>query len=149
MTPIRTRPRSATLVGLGLVAGAFVALVGISLTNAIVYYVTPTELGADPASGAVRLYGIVEPGSVSWNASEATLSFRITDGMTTIEVSSTSLPTGLFRDGIGVILAGRSTGPGAFEAGEILVKHSEVYEPLRPGETPPPGLLDALREDNP
>lgn len=143
------RPRLATLLGLALVVGAFIALVTISLTSALVYYVTPTELASNPRTGAVRLYGIVEPGSVRWDAAASTLSFRVTDGSTTIAVASRSLPTGLFRDGIGVVLAGRANGSGAFAADEILVKHSEVYEPLMPGETPPAGLLDTLREDSP
>lgn len=143
------RPRNATLVGLGLVAGAFVALVGISLTSALVYYVTPTELAADPPTGSVRLYGIVEPGSVNWAASSSTLSFRITDGTTTMAVVSRSLPTGLFRDGIGVVLAGHATGAGDFAADEVLVKHSEVYQPLGPGQTPPPGLLETIRQEAP
>lgn len=142
------RPRAATLVGLGLVSGAFVALVAISLTSALTYYVTPTELASGARGGAVRLYGVVEPGSVQWKAETATLSFRLTDGTTTMSVTSRSLPTGLFRDGIGVVLAGRPSGPGAFTAEEILVKHSEVYAPLRPGETMPPGLLETIRGSN-
>lgn len=143
------RPGIATLVGLALVVGAFIALVAISLTSALVYYVTPTELAANPPAGNVRLYGIVEPGSVRWDAASSTLSFRITDGRTAVAVASRSLPTGLFRDGIGVVLAGRMTGPNAFRADEVLVKHSEVYQPLKPGETPPPGLLDTLRAESP
>lgn len=139
----------ATLVGLALVVGAFIALVTISLTSALVYYVTPSELASSPPAGAVRLYGIVEPRSVRWDAGSSTLSFRITDGTTTVAVASRSLPTGLFRDGIGVVLSGRADGSGVFAADEILVKHSEVYEPLKSGETPPPGLLDALREERP
>lgn len=144
-----TRPRAVTLVGLALVVGALVALIGVSLTSAIVYYVTPTELSAHPPAGAVRMYGIVTPGSVHWDAAASTLSFRVTDGTTTIAVDSRSLPTALFRDGIGVVLAGRVTGTGAFAADEVLVKHSAVYQPLQPGETPPPGLLDTLRAGNP
>jgi cytochrome c-type biogenesis protein CcmE len=137
------------LIGLVLVVGAFLALVGISLTSGIAYYVTPTELAAAPPSGNVRLYGIVEPGSVRWEATSSTLSFRITDGATTVAVTSRSLPTGLFRDGIGVVLAGRVTAPGTFGADEILVKHSEVYAPLEPGETLPPGLLELIAEEAP
>lgn len=140
------RPRPGTLLGLALVVGAFVALVTVSLTSALVYYVTPSELVRGSTTGAVRLYGIVEPGSVRWDGPSSTLSFRISDGGTTVAVASRSLPTGLFRDGIGVVLTGRADGSGGFTADEILVKHSEVYAPLRPGETPPPGLLDALRE---
>lgn len=40
------RPRIATLAGLALVVGAFAALVGMSLTSAVVYYVTPSEIAS-------------------------------------------------------------------------------------------------------
>lgn len=143
------RSRTATLVGLALVGGAFVALLIISLTNGLVYYVTPTELAERPATDAVRLYGVVEPGSMRWDDAKATVTFRVTDGRTTLAVESQSVPTGLFRGGIGVVLAGKVSGPGMFAASEVLVKHSEVYEPLRPGQTLPPGLLDAIREASP
>lgn len=143
------RPRGATIVGLALVVGAFAALVVISLTSALVYYVTPTELAADARSGGVRLYGVVEPGSVQWVSESSTVSFRVTDGTTTIAVESRSIPTGLFRDGIGVVLAGRLKGSGLFAADEVLVKHSEVYEPLKPGQTLPPGLLETVRRETP
>jgi cytochrome c-type biogenesis protein CcmE len=143
------RPRVATIVGLVLVAGAFAALLAISLGSAIVYYVTPTELTADARTGGVRLYGVVEPGSVQWATESSTVSFRVTDGRTTIAVESRSIPTGLFRDGIGVVLAGRLSGSGLFTADEVLVKHSEVYEPLQPGQTLPPGLLETIRQEAP
>ena len=143
------RPRVGTIVALALVAGAFAALVAISLSGALLYYVTPTELTADARSGGVRLYGLVEPGSVRWDSPSSTVSFRVTDGSTTIDVESRSIPTGLFRDGIGVVLAGRLNGSGLFTADEVLVKHSEVYEPLQPGQTLPPGLLERIREEAP
>lgn len=143
------RPRGATIVGLALVVGAFAALVAISLSSALVYYVTPTELAADARSGGVRLYGVVEPGSVQWVSESSTVSFRVTDGTTTIAVESRSIPTGLFREGIGVVLAGRLTGSGLFTADEVLVKHSEVYQPLKPGQTLPPSLLETVRREAP
>lgn len=139
--------RAATLAALALVAGAFVVLVAIGMTNALVYYVTPTELLSASNGAGVRVYGVVEPGSVRWQADTSTLSFRVTDGTTTLAVRSDALPSGLFRDGIGVVLAGRQ-GQGAFVADEVLVKHSEVYAPLAPGQTVPPGFLDAVREED-
>ena len=141
-------PRSATLVGLLLVVLAFVGLVAISLSSSLVYYVTPSELAAQSRSGSVRLYGVVEPGSVQWNASSSMVSFTVTDGTSTMAVHSSSLPTGLFREGIGVVLAGQASDDGVFVADEILVKHSEVYAPLEPGETMPPGLLETIREES-
>lgn len=142
-------PRGATVVGLLLVVAAFVAMIVISLSSSLVYYVTPSELAADARTGSVRLYGVVEPGSVRWDAASSTVSFTVTDGSSTMEVESRSLPTGLFREGIGVVLAGRASDSGVFLADEVLVKHSEVYAPLQPGQTLPPGLLDTLREATP
>jgi cytochrome c-type biogenesis protein CcmE len=139
------RFRPATLLGLGLVLAALVALAGLALTNAVVYYVTPSELAARSIDGPVRLYGIVVAGSVSYDRSGQVLSFRLSDGQTTEAVTSRFLPTALFRDGIGVVLVGRSVGPGAFSADEILIKHSEVYQPLKPGETIPPDILQQIR----
>ncbi len=139
------RPRIATLVGLGLVVAAFLILVAISLTSALVYYVTPTELAGARPSTTVRLYGVVVAGSVEWNAASRTLVFQVTDGTTTVDVSSTALPTALLRDGVGVVLVGQVTDASHFAADELLVKHSEVYQPLRPGETIPPNILEQIR----
>lgn len=142
---MRRRPRVATLVALALVVAAFATLVAISLTSALVYYVTPTELASARPSSTVRLYGVVVSGSVAWDAAARTLMFQVSDGTTTVDVTSRSLPTALFRDGVGVILVGQATGAHHFVADELLVKHSEVYEPLRPGETIPPNILEQIR----
>ncbi|MBI3747519.1 MAG: cytochrome c maturation protein CcmE [Chloroflexi bacterium] len=139
------RLRPATIIGLGLVLAALVALGGLVATNAVVYYVTPTELAAKPVDGPVRLYGIVVGGSVSYDRASGVLSFRLSDGQTTEAVTSRFLPTALFRDGVGVVLVGRSTAPGAFSADEVLIKHSAVYQPLKPGETIPPDILQQIR----
>ena len=144
-----TASRTATVVGLILVVAAFAGLLAVSLSSSLVYYVTPSELAADARTGPVRLYGVVEPGSVRWDAPSSTVSFRVTDGSSTMAVESQSLPTGLFREGIGVVLAGRASDSGVFLADEVLVKHSEIYAPLQPGQTLPPGLLDTIRGATP
>lgn len=140
MTP---RYRRGTLIGLALLILGLVGLVGVSLTSALVYYVTPTELLARSTTGSVRLYGVVVPGSVRRDAGSAALAFQLTDGTTTLDVVTDSMPTALFRDGIAVVLAGRLGPDRSFTADEVLIKHSEVYQPLKPGETIPPGVLDA------
>ncbi len=136
------RPRRGTLLGFGLVLVAFVALAAISLQSALVYDLTPTEVAARPLGERVRLYGIVVDGSVHFDEPTATLSFAVTDGRSTTAVSTQSIPTALFRDGVAVILAGHLIRSGQFVADELVVKHSEVYAPLAPGETVPPGVLD-------
>lgn len=143
------KARPATVGALLLVVGAFVALGAVAMSSAVVYYVTPTELAARPSADAVRLYGVVVPGSVRLDAGSGEIVFAVTDGTTTTDVSTRSTPTALFRDGVAVILPGRTTADGRFAADELLVKHSEVYDPLLPGETMPPGLLDEIRATEP
>jgi cytochrome c-type biogenesis protein CcmE len=136
------RPRRVTLIGLGLVVVAFVILAAMSLQSALVYDLTPTELDSRPVGERARLYGIVVDGSVQFDDATKTLRFAVTDGRSTTAVSTQSIPTALFRDGVAVVLAGRLTGPGTFAADQLVVKHSEVYAPLAPGQTMPPGVLD-------
>jgi cytochrome c-type biogenesis protein CcmE len=96
--------------------------------NALVYYLTPTELAArgEAAIGqSVRLGGLVLPGSVSGSATD--LSFVLTDGQTEITVHSTVAPTSSFREGAGAVVEGVLRPDGVFEADEVLVKHDENY----------------------
>ena len=137
-----TRPRAGTMIGLALVALAFVALATMALQSALVYDLTPTELGRRPLGERARLYGIVVDNSARFDPTTKTLHFSVTDGRTTTTVSTQSIPTALFRNGTAVVLAGRLTEPGHFAADELIIKHSEVYAPLAPGQTIPPGILD-------
>ncbi|MEX1173212.1 MAG: cytochrome c maturation protein CcmE [Chloroflexota bacterium] len=147
MTGGRARP--ATVLGLGMVLAALVAVVALGAPGAIVYYVTPTELAADPTDRPIRLYGVVETGSVRWEEATGELRFTVTDGQTAVAVRTSAVPTALFRDGVAVVLAGRRESATSFLADELLVKHSEVYAPLAPGQTIPPGLLESVIESAP
>ncbi len=147
MTAGRARP--ATLLGLGMLVVALIAVITLGAPGALVYYVTPTELAADPTDGPIRLYGVVEPGSVRWEGDTSELRFVVSDGTTSIAVRTQAIPTALFRDGVAVVLAGRRESATSFLADELLVKHSEVYAPLAPGQSIPPGLLDSLIEASP
>ena len=137
-----TRPRPITLVGLGLVSVALVVLATMTLQSALVYDLTPTELGSRPVGEQARLYGIVVGDSTHFDPDTRILRFSVTDGRTTTTVTTESMPTALFRDGVAVVLAGRLVAPGQFSADQLVIKHSEVYEPLGPGQTMPPGILD-------
>lgn len=124
----------AVLLVFGVIA--YLAIAGIG--NALVFYLTPTELLArgDAAHGqSVRLGGLVEPGSVRGPATDFT--FVVTDGTERVTVHSDSAPTALFREGIGVVVEGRLAASGVFEATSILVKHDENYAAPASGELPP------------
>jgi len=130
-------------VALGLVVGAL-AWVGFrGLQGNLVYFSTPTELlrkGPSATDERIRLGGLVLPGSVHRNG--GTVRFVISDGTTRMTVVDTSGVPSLFRAGRGVVVEGFLGNDGAFHADTVLVKHNDVYRPLRPGETPTSADLD-------
>jgi cytochrome c-type biogenesis protein CcmE len=136
--PIPSRgPRWGILAGVAVVAVVigYFALSGIG--NALVYYVTPTELLArgDAAIGQVaRLGGLVETGSISGSATD--LTFVLTDGDTAISVHTSSAPTSSFREGVGAVVEGTLAADGHFEATQVIVKHDENYTAPTQGALP-------------
>ena len=127
--------------GIVVLVGVVLAVIGYlafsSVGNALVYYLTPTELLArgDAAIGdTVRLGGQVEVGSISGPATD--LRFVLTDGESSIPVHSTAAPTRSFREGSGAVVEGALTAGGEFEATQVIVKHDENYEAPAPGAVP-------------
>ncbi len=136
MLPPRRRPWGIlVLVAVVLVVAGYLAFSGIG--NALVYYLTPTELLArgDAAIGeTVRLGGQVAAGSVSGPATD--LRFVLSDGDSSIRVHSTVAPTRSFREGSGAVVEGSLGSDGTFEATQVIVKHDENYEVPASGAQP-------------
>jgi cytochrome c-type biogenesis protein CcmE len=129
LPPLPPRGRRwGVLVGVAIVVVVIAYLAFSSVGNALVYYVTPTELVArgDSAIGqTVRLGGLVKRGSVSGAA--PALFFVLTDGTTEMRVHAVSAPTRSFREGIGAVVEGVLGADGVFEASQVIVKHDENY----------------------
>ncbi|HEY8470957.1 MAG TPA: cytochrome c maturation protein CcmE [Longimicrobiales bacterium] len=139
MSAARRGRRPLVIAGSVVIAAALVYLFYGGIESSLVYFRTPTELAemGDAAYGApVRLGGQVVAGSVQWDAQALDLRFRMTDGQTEIAVHSKGAPPQMFRDGIGVIVEGRYTEAGVFEATNVMVKHSNEYRAPPPGEHP-------------
>jgi cytochrome c-type biogenesis protein CcmE len=127
--PPRRRPWGIlVLVGVVLVVIGYLAF--SSVGNALVYYLTPTELlarGDDGIGTVVRLGGMVEVGSVQRQDDPYELLFVLTDGEDRITVRTTVVPTASFREGSGAVVQGYLEVHGAFRATEVIVKHDENY----------------------
>jgi len=139
MSNQRRGKRLFVVSGSVVVAAALFYLFYGGIESSLVYFRTPTELiamGDAAYASPVRLGGQVVPGSVQWDADALDLRFRMTDGQTEIEVHSTGAPPQMFRDGIGVIVEGKYTASGVFEATNVMVKHSNEYRAPPPGEHP-------------
>jgi cytochrome c-type biogenesis protein CcmE len=141
LPPLPPRGRRwGVLVGVAVVVAVIAYLAFSSVGNALVYYVTPTELLArpDPIGETVRLGGLVKVGSISGEAPD--LRFVLTDGTTEIIVHAATAPTRSFREGIGAVVEGELNIDGQFEATEVIVKHDENYVAPSPGELPTEGF---------
>jgi cytochrome c-type biogenesis protein CcmE len=138
---------------LWLIAGAVVILSGFGyliyggIGENLVYFLTPAELHAKGASAydePVRLGGQVVPGSVKWDAQNIDLSFRLREGSETIVVHSRKAPPQMFREGQGVIVEGKLNRSGVFESSNLLVKHSNEYQPPADHAARPKDLYKSL-----
>ena len=125
--PARGR-RWGVLLGIALVVGVIGYLAFSSVGNALVYYLTPTEVlarGHAAVGETIRLGGLVKTGSIAGEAPN--LTFVLTDGTHEMRVHSTSAPTRSFREGIGAVVEGQLGADGVFEASQVIVKHDENY----------------------
>ena len=129
--------RGRVVLSLAVIVGALVWVAAKGLTNALVYYKTPTEVVRAESTDVgqrMRLGGYVIPGSVQDGPSS--IRFVITDFTTRVTVIDTGSVPALFRAGQGVVVEGAMGRDGAFRADTVLVKHNGVYAPPSPGETP-------------
>ncbi len=128
----------AWAIGAVLVAGAALAYIAVGdLGENLVYYWSPTEMVAakEKAVGAtIRLGGLVEPGSLVPDGQ--ILNFRVTDGTTTVPVTTREVPPQMFREGIGVVVEGTVDGAGQFQSRRMMVKHDNEYRAPEAGEMP-------------
>lgn len=130
-------------IGAAVVLAVFGYFAFGGLGRSLVYFWTPAELLAegDAAYGtAVRLGGMVEPGSVRWNAETRELAFRLTDEGSVIEVKSAGVPPQIFLEAaesqtpIGAIVEGSLGRDDVFQATNLMVRHSEEYRAPEEGE---------------
>ncbi|MCP3143350.1 cytochrome c maturation protein CcmE [Pyxidicoccus xibeiensis] len=142
MTPV-ARNRIIALGAL-LVAGTGLGFVAFgNIGENLVYYWSPSEMlsqGSRAYDATIRLGGVVEPGSIQWNAEHTTLHFRVADdnkeGAKSVLVRSTETPPQMFRDKIGVVVEGTYDKSGVFSSNRLMVNHSNEYRAPKEGEEP-------------
>lgn len=125
----RKRQRLALLAA-GLAAFALAtALVLAALEEKVAFFYAPSELAAGKAPDArIRVGGLVVEGSVVRQGTN--VGFALGDGAATVTVAYAGVLPDLFREGQGIVAAGRwLAGKGVFAADEVLAKHDENYMP--------------------
>lgn len=127
------------LIGGLIILGALAYIIYGGAKQAIVYFVTPSELKAKETSSTdkfLRIGGMVVKGSLQKDVKNLTYRFELTDGTTSIPCYFKGVPPDLFADGKGAVVEGRLAKDGVFHASSIMAKHSEEYRP-------PPGTQAA------
>jgi cytochrome c-type biogenesis protein CcmE len=121
--------RGRFIAGGAVIGAALAYLIYAGVSQSVVYFVTPSELTAQPVAGkAYRLGGMVAPGSLKWEPRSLDLSFALSDGQASVPVRHKGTPPDLFAEGRGAVVEGTWTGEGYFKASTILAKHSEEYK---------------------
>lgn len=120
------------LIGGLIIIAALSYIIYGGAKEAIVYFVTPSELKAKEKTSAdkfLRMGGMVVKGSLQKDVKNLTYRFEITDGTASIPVFFKGVPPDLFTDGKGAVVEGRLASDGVFQATSIMAKHSEEYSP--------------------
>ena len=149
MTP---RRRRLAFLAFGLAAtGLAAALLLQALRSNLVFFLSPSQVMSEGVrrSAAFRLGGLVERGSVQRGLDGLSVRFVVTDLAQRVPVSYRGLLPDLFREGKGVVVAGRLQADGSFLATEVLAKHDENYMPAEAAAALARGGEGAAREGPP
>ena len=134
------KPRHLRLTiaaGVLLAVGGMAALVFNAFQSNMVFFYSPTQVGAKeaPVDRTFRIGGLVKEGSVQRDG--VNVHFVVTDTAKSVPVRFSGILPDLFKEGKGVVAQGKLEGD-TFVAREVLAKHDENYMP--------PEAADALQK---
>ena len=98
------------IIGSLIILAALGHIIYGGMQEAMVYFVTPTELNAKKSPAGEKVYrvgGMVQEGSLQMNLQSRTFRFRLTDGTQTIPVYYQGVPPDLFAEGKGAVVEGQ------------------------------------------
>jgi cytochrome c-type biogenesis protein CcmE len=134
------------LIGAGVIIAALAYIIYGGMQEALVYFVTPSELKAVERASAdrfLRMGGMVVNGSMDKDLQNLTYRFELTDGTATVPVFFKGVPPDLFTEGKGAVVEGRIGSDGVFQATLIMAKHAEEYSPHPDGVPPTSSFVPA------
>jgi cytochrome c-type biogenesis protein CcmE len=129
----RRFPLSFLLAGIAIL-GAVVYLVLINTQASAAYDMTVTELRSCTTCTAqsVRVTGTVQAGSIVRDDAKQRISFVINDGKAAMPVTYSGIVPDIFRVGIQVVVEGKYSGQGAFQAQTLLTKCPSKFQSATP-----------------
>ena len=122
------KPKVLAVGAVLALAVAYLVLTGLQTTT--VYYLTVGELlQRGPSGQAVRVAGVVAPGSIVKEQGGLGLRFSVKDSSGTLPVvySGGQVPD-IFRDQVEVVAEGKYAADGTFHASNLLAKCPSKFE---------------------
>jgi len=129
---MKAKHQRLTLALLALAAVIAASVLALSaLREQASFFYAPSDLQRDglPIGKAVRLGGLVVPGSVEHLPDGVSVHFVVTDGKASVPVSFSGIVPDLFRENSGVVAEGHFQPDGSFVATNLLAKHDANYKP--------------------
>ena len=120
------------IIGSGVIAIAVAIGASLNFEDSMVYFYVPSEVTAQAAElqdKTIRVGAMVKKDTVVWNAKELKLDFMITDYEgNEFQVAHVGIKPDMFKEGQGVVVEGKLTGPRSIASKTLMVKHSEEYK---------------------
>ena len=129
---MKAKHQRLTLALLALAAVIAASVLALSaLKDQASFFYAPSDVKRDglPLGKAVRLGGLVAPGSINHLADGISIHFVVTDGKASVPVTFAGIVPDLFRENSGVVAEGHFQPDGSFVATNLLAKHDANYKP--------------------
>jgi cytochrome c-type biogenesis protein CcmE len=129
---MKAKHQRLTLALLALVAVIAASVLALSgLKDQASFFYAPSDVQRDGLSlgKAVRLGGLVAPGSIKHLPDGISVHFVVTDGKASVSVTFAGIVPDLFRENSGVVAEGHFQPDGSFIATNLLAKHDANYKP--------------------
>jgi cytochrome c-type biogenesis protein CcmE len=129
---MKAKHQRLTLALLALVAVIAASVLALSgLKDQASFFYAPSDVQRDglPLGKAVRLGGLVAPGSIKHLPDGISVHFVVTDGKASVSVTFAGIVPDLFRENSGVVAEGHFQPDGSFVATNLLAKHDANYKP--------------------
>lgn len=127
---MRAKNQRLVLICTAIVAIVAAALLAMSaLQDEAAFFYAPADAASAPVGKAVRLGGMVAPGSIQRAGDGVAIRFVVQDGAAKVPVRFAGIAPDLFRENSGVVAEGKFLSDGSFVADNLLAKHDERYMP--------------------
>ncbi len=130
----RRLPVSFILGGVAILGAVIYLVVANTQANAV-YYMTVSELANCNIckTQSVRVAGDVQTGTIVYDNAHGQVRFVINDGSRSLAVDYSGVVPDIFRAGVTVVVEGRYTGQGLFQAQSLLTKCPSKFQSATPG----------------